>query len=76
MSPADESPKAAAPESGQTFSQWLHQLRNEVNTATMAVAAAEALLQMGDAAQAQANLRRAQQAGRRCAMMLGKPPER
>lgn len=76
MSSVDSQGDGATAEVERTFSQWLHQLRNEVNTATMAVAAADVLLQMADLDQARANLQRAQRAGRRCATMLGNPPAR
>ncbi|MDQ3223121.1 MAG: hypothetical protein M3Q75_06590 [Gemmatimonadota bacterium] len=67
-------PEGDARENTQTFSQWMHRLRNEVNTATMAVAAADVLLQVGEIDQARTNLQRAQQAGRRCAAMLADQP--
>lgn len=52
--------------------RWMHALRNELNTAMMAAAAARRLLQDGDAAEALENLRRVEAACERCVQRL--PP--
>ncbi|MGJ7900980.1 hypothetical protein [Lysobacter sp. 1R34A] len=56
--------------------RWLHRLRNELNTANMACAAAQALLANGAIELAQENLRRAANAGARMAKVLDEAPTR
>lgn len=62
----------ASPEAD--FARWLHRLRNEVNTATMAAAAAAGLLDAGADQAARDNLQRAREACKRCSALLGEPP--
>lgn len=50
--------------------RWMHELRNELNTAMMAAAAARRLLQDGEAEEALANVRRTEAACYRCAQLL------
>ncbi|MEG3191015.1 MULTISPECIES: hypothetical protein [Novilysobacter] len=56
------------------FTQWVHRLRNEVNTATMAAAAARSLLDAGQVDQARVNLDRVEGACRRSAALLSAQP--
>ena len=53
-----------------TAGRWMHELRNELNTAMMAAAAARHLLQNGETNEALENLRRTELACRRCAQLL------
>lgn len=55
---------------GGTEGRWMHELRNELNTAMMAAAAARRLLQDGEADEALANVRRTEAACFRCAQLL------
>ncbi|HEY4556399.1 MAG TPA: hypothetical protein VIG68_08205 [Lysobacter sp.] len=48
----------------------MHDLRNELNTAMMAAAAARRLLQAGDTAEALANVHRVEAACLRCGQLL------
>ncbi|CAA9355372.1 MAG: hypothetical protein AVDCRST_MAG71-3023 [uncultured Lysobacter sp.] len=50
--------------------RWIHELRNELNTAMMAAAAARRLLQDGMTDEALANVRRTEAACYRCASLL------
>lgn len=50
--------------------RWMHELRNELNTAMMAAAAARRLLQDGKSEEALSNMRRAEAACYRCALLL------
>ena len=50
--------------------RWMHDLRNELNTAMMAAAAARRLLQAGDTAEALANVHRVEAACLRCGQLL------
>ncbi|MBW3549233.1 MAG: hypothetical protein KY442_00010 [Proteobacteria bacterium] len=65
---------STAPDAG--FSQWVHRLRNEVNTATMAAAAARSLLEAGQPDQARVNIDRVEGACRRAAALLSAQPGR
>jgi C4-dicarboxylate-specific signal transduction histidine kinase len=58
------------PEAAVSDGRWMHELRNELNTAMMAAAAARQLVQTGDTDEALKNLRRTEQACRRCAQLL------
>jgi C4-dicarboxylate-specific signal transduction histidine kinase len=60
----------AAPEAAMSGGRWMHELRNELNTAVMAAAAARHLLQAGATNEALENLRRTELACRRCAQLL------
>ncbi|GHA83678.1 hypothetical protein [Cognatilysobacter bugurensis] len=51
-------------------SRWMHGVRNELNTAMMAAAAARRLLQNGSDAEALENIRRTEAACQRCAQLL------
>lgn len=55
--------------------RWTHELRNELNTAMMAAAAARRLLQDGESEEALANIRRTEAACYRCALLLRDPDE-
>lgn len=82
MSRGDETPMTEpshdptpVPSDPAEFASWMHRLRNEVNAAVMATAAARTLYDAGQPAQARLNLERAQGACQRCARMLsGSPP--
>ena len=50
--------------------RWLHEVRNQLNTATMSAAAARRLLQLGDVEEALANLMRTESACGRCAELV------
>lgn len=68
---------ASAPSAGPTeFARWLHRLRNEVNTVTMASAAAHRLIEAGagDDPAVRDNLRRVRDACQRCSALLAEPP--
>lgn len=54
---------------------WLHSLRNELNTIGLATAAAQLLMERGDRIGAQDNLKRVREACGRCARLLDAPPE-
>ncbi|MBX9403158.1 hypothetical protein K4L06_17755 [Lysobacter sp. BMK333-48F3] len=58
------------------FAHWLHRLRNEINTVTMASAAASGLVEAGaaDDPAVRDNLRRVRDACRRCSALLAEPP--
>lgn len=58
------------------FARWLHRLRNEVNTVSMASAAASGLIEAGAAGDqaVRDNLRRVRDACRRCSALLAEPP--
>lgn len=56
------------------YARWLHRLRNELNTANMACAAAQALLDNGAVELARENLRRAANACSRSAKVLDEAP--
>lgn len=60
----------AAPDGAAAGGRWMHELRNELNTAMMAAAAARQLLQRGATDDALENLRRTELACRRCAQLL------
>ena len=60
----------AASEGIRPGGRWMHELRNELNTAMMAAAAARQLLQTGATDDALENLRRTESACRRCAQLL------
>ena len=64
--------QAAAPDPAR----WIHRLRNELNTASMACAAAQAVLAGGAVAKAQENLERARGACARAAALLEQAPPR
>jgi hypothetical protein len=55
--------------------RWLHDVRNELNTALMSAAAARRLLQDGDRDEALANLQRTEAACFRCAQLLRRDAE-
>lgn len=59
-----------APDATSAGKRWMHELRNELNTAMMAAAAARHLLQGGETNEALENLRRTELACRRCAQLL------
>ncbi|WP_206412431.1 hypothetical protein, partial [Lysobacter enzymogenes] len=71
--PAGPSP-AQSPAAATDPARWLHRLRNELNTANMACAAAEAVLAGGAVAKAQENLERARGACARAAALLEQAP--
>lgn len=56
------------------FARWLHMLRNELNTITMASAAASGLFDVGAGQPARENLQRAREACKRCSTLLADPP--
>ncbi|SDY65505.1 hypothetical protein SAMN04487939_104277 [Lysobacter sp. yr284] len=56
--------------------RWIHRLRNELNTASMACAAAQAVLAGGAVVKAQENLERARGACARAAALLEQAPPR
>ncbi|GHE43492.1 hypothetical protein ACFOED_10130 [Vulcaniibacterium thermophilum] len=53
---------------------WLHRLRNELNTIGLAAAAAQLLMERGDRVGTQDNLKRVRDACTRCARLLDEPP--
>lgn len=53
---------------------WRHDLSNEVNTLTMAAAAARHMIEVGDLHAAMMNLARAEEAGMRCIQLLRHMP--
>jgi hypothetical protein len=55
--------------------RWLHDVRNELNTAMMSAAAARRLLQDGDRDEALANIQRTEAACYRCAQLLRRDPD-
>lgn len=66
---------SGSPSPHEDFDAWLHRLRNEVNSAQMAAAAALMLLDAGQQQSARENLDRAASACRRSAKLLsGRPP--
>ena len=58
------------------YARWLHRLRNEINTVTMASAAASGLVDAGaaDDPAVRDNLRRVRDACQRCSALLAEPP--
>jgi hypothetical protein len=74
--PTTPSSTAAASAAFQlsTAGRWMHELRNELNTAMMAAAAARRLVQDGDAGEALENIRRTEAACYRCAQLLQRDP--
>jgi predicted trehalose synthase len=72
MSPNPPGIGAAANEA--EFARWVHRLRNELNTVSMASAAAAGLYAAGDEPSARANLQRVQDACKRCSSLLAEPP--
>lgn len=70
MSATPALPSPVGPDDSVPNGHWLHELRNELNTAMMAAAAARQLLQTGDDAEALANIRRTEAACQRCARLL------
>ncbi|MFK3648592.1 hypothetical protein ACI2IY_09125 [Lysobacter enzymogenes] len=73
---SDECDPVAPAADADDPTRWLHRLRNELNTVSMACAAAEAVLDAGSADKAQTNLRRAQAACARAAALLAQAPPR
>ena len=69
-------PADAAAATTDDPARWLHRLRNELNTASMACAAAQAVLAGGAVAKAQENLERARGACARAAALLEQAPPR
>jgi hypothetical protein len=63
------SPVVPAPRT-DAGARWMHDVRNELNTALMSAAAARRLLQDGDRDEALANLQRTEAACFRCAQLL------
>lgn len=55
--------------------EWLHHLRNELNTIGLATAAAQLLMERGDRIGAQDNLKRVREACSRCGRLLDNPPD-
>lgn len=55
--------------------RWMHDLRNELNTAMMSAAAARRLLQDGRTEEALVNLQRSESACYRCALLLSEPDD-
>lgn len=72
-------PKANPPRtprpSDKPYARWLHQLRNELNTVSMACAAADALLAGGAVELAADNMQRATKACARSAALLDEAPD-
>jgi hypothetical protein len=80
MSSTPQLPPHAAPSTPAVHrtdagGRWLHDVRNELNTAMMSAAAARRLLQDGDTDEALANIRRAEAACFRCAQQLRRGAE-
>lgn len=73
---ADTSAPAESAAAATDPARWLHRLRNELNTASMACAAAQAVLAGGAVAKAQENLERARGACARAAALLEQAPPR
>lgn len=71
----DRMPAASPPIPAAADGRWLHDVRNELNTAMMAAAAARRLLQDGDHAEALANVQRTESACYRCAQLLRHEPD-
>lgn len=73
--PEPAAQRGPAPEPSE-YARWLHRLRNEVNTVTMASAAASGLVEAGaaDDPAVRDNLRRVRDACRRCSALLAEPP--
>lgn len=78
--PAGHAPIGLAPIADELtpsdYARWLHRLRNEINTAHMACAAAQVLLDNGAVELARENLRRAANACSRSAKVLDEAPTR
>lgn len=70
MSATPPLPCTVGPDGTVSNGRWMHELRNELNTALMAAAAARRLLQTGDGAEALENIRRTEAACDRCARLL------
>jgi hypothetical protein len=66
--------QAAKTQAEVDHAQWMHRLRNELNTATMACAAAKALLATGAVELAEENLQRVGKACARTAALLDEAP--
>ncbi|QQQ02770.1 hypothetical protein [Lysobacter enzymogenes] len=69
-------PAEQAPAPALDPARWIHRLRNELNTASMACAAAQAVLAGGAVVKAQENLERARGACARAAALLEQAPPR
>lgn len=74
MPPLSSTPSSSPPASpghhADAGARWMHDVRNELNTALMSAAAARRLLQDGDRDEALANIQRTEAACFRCAQLL------
>lgn len=72
---ATSSPPTMPGRRADAGTRWMHDVRNELNTALMSAAAARRLLQDGDRDEALANLQRIEAACFRCAQLLRRDTE-
>jgi hypothetical protein len=68
--PPVASPSAVPVPASESSGRWMHDVRNELNTAMMSAAAARRLLQDGDRDEALENIQRTEAACYRCAQLL------
>lgn len=73
--PSTPSPSVPPMHAMDAGGRWMHDVRNELNTAMMSAAAARRLLQDGDSGEALANIQRTEAACYRCAQLLRREAE-